>query len=517
MTESTALQLSSESAQRLKGIERGIEKEGLRVTPEGFIAQTQHPKALGSTLTHPSITTDYSEALLEFITPKHGSVIQSLNQLAELHTFALERMGDEHIWPASMPCRIQGEASIPIADYGSSNVGLMKHVYRRGLEVRYGRIMQAIAGIHYNVSFPHAFWQSYQRELGDTNSLDHFRSAHYFHLIRNFHRHSWLLYYLFGASPVLDHSFFDGHQPTLTQYGDTTWGLPHATSLRMSDLGYTNSAQQGLYIGYDSLDDYVRTLSHAVHQPYAAYEQLGVKDANGDYQQLNANILQIENEYYSEIRPKRVARSGERPVQALQRGGVEYIEVRALDINPFLPVGIDAQTCRFIDAFALYCLLSHSAQQCPNEWAEIAQNRDLIIKQGRDPSLTLSYCGRSMTVQEWVKEILSGVAQAANLLDSAYGNYQTSEAVEAQMRKGENPELTPSGQMMQCIHAGQEFVDLVQTLAREHADTLKALPMNEARTTTLEQTATSSLEEQTQREQSDDLSFEDYLNQYNQL
>ncbi len=517
MTSNTSFRLNNKATAALTGMARGIEKEGLRYTQEGFISQLEHPRALGSTLTHPSITTDYSEALLEFITPKLESIEGSLECLRELHAFTLARMPGENIWPASMPCRLDGAHSIPIAQYGTSNIGLIKNIYRRGLDVRYGRIMQAIAGIHYNVSLPQAFWLSYQEQLGDQSSERDFRSTQYFHLIRNFHRHSWVLYYLFGASPVLDASFFGDRTPKLDAYGKRTWGLPYATSLRMSDLGYTNSAQQDLHIGYDSLDDYIRTLSHAVQQPYPPYEQLGIKDAEGEYQQLNANILQIENEYYSEIRPKRVARSGERPVHALARGGVEYIEVRALDINPFLPVGIDATVCRFLDAFVLYCLFSHSAKQCPDEWAEIAANRSVIINRGREPGLSLSYCGTRKTVSDWVKHILDGTLEWAEYLDSAHGGHAYAQAVAAQQSKAQDPRLTPSGQVMTAIESGQEFYDFVSELADQHAGAILGSGLSRSREQALEQLAATSLREQAEREALTEPPLDEFLTDYNRL
>ncbi len=135
--------------------------------------------------------------------------------------------------------------------------------------------------------------------------------------------------------------------------------LPYATSLRMSDLGYTNSAQSSLNISYNNLPDYIQGLRQAISTPSAEYASIGIK-VDGEYQQLNSNILQIENEFYSTIRPKRTTQSGERPTCALKRRGVEYIEVRALDVNPFSAVGINAEQMRFLDLFLIYCLLEQS-------------------------------------------------------------------------------------------------------------------------------------------------------------
>lgn len=517
MSNSAKLHLSDNALAALSGIQRGIEKEGLRFTPNAQIAQTAHPAALGSTLTHPNITTDYSESLLEFITPKQSSLEDSIGFLTDLHNFTLSNIGDEQVWPASMPCRLQGEESIPIAVYGSSNVGMMKHIYRRGLAVRYGRIMQSIAGIHYNVSLSDDFWHAYQAQLGVAGSMGDFRSERYFHLIRNFHRHSWLLYYLFGASPVLDESFFDGRTPSLQKFNSHTYGAPYATSLRMSDLGYTNSAQQDLHISYDSLADYIKTLSFAVHQPHQPYEDIGIKNTAGDYIQLNANILQIENEYYSEIRPKRVARSGERPVQALQDRGVEYIEVRALDINPFLPVGIDATEGRFIDAFVVYCLLSDSPQQCPNEWSEIADNLKSIINQGRNPDLHMTCCGETDSVQDWASNLINKISESAALLDESYGTDLYGASIEQQRLKADDPSNTPSGQLMQMVEDGGEFIDIVQSLSQQHYTAMQQQGLDAEVDQQQQEIAEQSLAEHAQREQQDEISFDQYLEDYNQL
>src|SRR5690554_2847852 len=142
----------------LKGILRGIEKEGLRVDAEGALARTPHPTQLGSALTNPSITTDYSEALLELITGTHGSIQSLRGELEDVHRFVASQLQNEFIWNQSMPAILPGEADIPIGWYGSSNTGMLKHVYRRGLAERYGKAMQCIAGVHYNFSLPDELW-----------------------------------------------------------------------------------------------------------------------------------------------------------------------------------------------------------------------------------------------------------------------------------------------------------------------------------------------------------------------
>lgn len=325
---------------------RGLERESLRYTPEGALTQTPHPKALGAALTHRWITTDFAESLLEFITPVSHEVDTLLAQMSDIHHFAQTKLGDEKLWPLSMPCYVGSEEGIVLAQYGSSNTGKMKTLYREGLKRRYGSLMQIISGVHFNFSFPESFWDALFGEQ-EESARQTSKSAAYFGVIRNYYRFGWLIPYLFGASPALCSSFLQGRKTDLPfeSIGKTLY-LPYATSLRLSDLGYTNSAQSVLQIGFNSIEQYLQGLNEAIRTPSAEFAKLGVK-VEGEYRQLNSNVLQIENELYAPIRPKRVTQSGERPSQALARAGVEYIEVRSLDVNPFSPIGINEDQVRF--------------------------------------------------------------------------------------------------------------------------------------------------------------------------
>ncbi len=500
-------------------IRRGIEKEGLRVEGDGRIAQTPHPRGLGSKLTHPHITTDYSEALLEYITPVTCRPEDALDFLADLHRFSYRELGDELIWPASMPARLSGNASVPIADYGSSHVGTMKHVYRKGLDVRYGRIMQAIAGVHYNLSFPDTLWQQLQAiDDAEAQALSDYRSSRYFGLIRQFRRHSWLLMYLFGASPAFDQSFLDGREAPpelgLRRHGEATLLSPYATSLRMSGLGYQNKVQAQLKICFNSLSNYVGTLRHAIATPWPAYEAQGVKTGAG-WQQLNANILQIENEYYSDIRPKRVARQDETPSQALEARGVEYIEIRCLDLNPFLPLGIDATQMRFLDTFMLWCLLSESPWIDDAECDHLDDNRRLVVERGRDPEARLYLDGVERQLAERAEEIFAELGQVAELLDAQEGGSPHAEALEALAPRLRDSTRTPAGQLLSLLEAsGDDFVEATLALAREQAAQWRDEAMDPAREALFTELGETSHRQQRELEAADDGSFDDFLGRY---
>src|ERR1700758_3483991 len=423
--------------QLLQGGRKGVEKESLRVTPPGRLAGTPHPRALGSALTSEHITTDYSEALIELVTPAFTHSWELLQYLLDLHQFVYRHLGDELLWATSMPCAIERDEDIPLAQYGTSNVGRMKTIYRRGLGLRYGRMMQAISGVHFNYSFPLPFWEVYADILQSRDHGTQFVSARYFDLLRNYRRFGWIVLYLFGVSPVVCKSFLKGRDIQLPEFTANTAFEPYATSLRMSDVGYRNRNQAGLAVSVNSLDEYVRDLTRAISSPHPPFEALGVK-VDGVYRQLNANILQIENEYYSFIRPKRVARSGERPTKALRRAGVEYVEVRALDVSAFDPVGVNQNKLRFLEAFLALCLMKESAPIAPAEQDALDENPRPGAGRGREPGLMLWREGRSVPMREWAAELLDTMTGICEVLDHGDPGRPYSQALATQAAKVED-------------------------------------------------------------------------------
>ena len=484
----------------------GIERECLRVDSRGQLALTPHPIALGSALTHPQITTDYSESLLEFITPAETDPAVTLDDLEQIHRFAYSKLDNEYLWSPSMPCPLPEEEVIPIARYGNSNIGRLKYVYRKGLALRYGKTMQCIAGIHYNFSLPETVWPVLQAAEGDTQSLRDYQSERYIALIRNFRRYSWLLMYLFGASPALDAGFLRGRAHKLEQLDADSLYLPYATSLRMSDLGYQSSAQAGLTPCYNDLASYTDSLRKAVSTPYPAYAEAGTKK-DGEWQQLNTNILQIENEYYSNIRPKRVTYSGERPIQALMARGVQYVEVRCLDINPFLPMGIDLTCARFMDAFVLFCALQDSPELGGGECSGCTDNFLTVVKEGRKPGLQLCRNGEAVSLQDWANELLEQIGQISTLLDQSHGSDTHVQALAAQRAKVADPALTPSAQVLASLKANNEtFAQFSFRQSQAHADYFRSQPLSDEQRAAFEESVQQSLADQaaTEAEQSGD-------------
>ena len=496
---------------------KGIEKESLRLASKGCIAGTPHPAALGSALTHPYITTDYSEALIELITPPFADIRDSLDYLYNIHQFVYDHLDDEILLGTSMPCGIDGDESIPIAEYGSSNIGRMKHVYRHGLWHRYGRTMQAIAGIHFNYSVPETLWVALHQQHNSQLSLEQFTSESYFDLIRNFLRLGWLILYLFGASPAICKSFFKSRPALMAQFDefdDDTLYHPYATSLRMSDIGYKSKNQANLRIDYNSLGGYVNSLGNAIETPYPDYEKIGVV-INGEYRQLNSNILQIENEFYSTIRPKQIINSGEKPTLALKKRGVLYIEMRSLDLDVFNPIGIDEAKARFIEALLLTCLLKDSPRISEHDHRVNNANQLLVANFGRRPGLELDKGEQKIPLRDWAEEILDSMQPVCATLDREVAGKPYSSALAQQQSIIQNPDLTPSARILDCMtQTRQPFSAFALNKSIEHARYFNANKLDKIHTQAFDEIAELSLTKQQEIENKEQIPFDDFLKQY---
>lgn len=507
-----------QSLPAIKGIRRGIERESLRIQPDGNLAQTEHPASLGAAMTHSNITTDFSESQMEFITPVSDSVDILLAQLGDIHGYVMRHLGDEQLWPLSMPCLLKGgEQQIPLAQYGQSNVGRMKTLYRQGLHHRYGSRMQVISGVHFNFSMPDSFWSEWHRQEGGNTLLQDFVSEQYMGLARNVYRFGWLIPYLFGASPALCGSFLNGteHKLPFERLGKGTLYLPYATSLRLSDLGYTNSSQADLNISLDSLEKYVASLRKAIGTHDPEFAKIGVK-VDGEYRQLNDNVLQIENELYAPIRPKRTADSGEKPTDALNTRGIEYIELRSVDVNPYAAVGIDSTQVRFLDTFLLWCLLTPSAPLTEAENTLNRRNFNKVVLEGRKPGLELEVFGEaSMSLTDLGERYFAELKEVADLLDACCGKGCYGKAHQAHLAAIKDPTKTLSAKLLADLKAqDKDILPFGLALSKHYHDQLLTSRPLYWEDSYFDKEGCRSIARQHKVEQSESVDFDTFLTDY---
>ncbi|WFF38615.1 glutamate--cysteine ligase [Moraxella nasibovis] len=503
------------------GMQRGIEKEGLRMQPDGYAAKTFHPAKLGSKLTHPYITTDYSENLLELITEPKPTIKVALDMLKDLHLLVHRSLeNDELMWPMSMPCMSSDtDSDIPLADYGSSNIGKLKTLYRSGLGVRYGRKMQTIAGLHYNLSVGDDLfgkWFNQSETNGTDDDFVQFKNAKYLALIRNFKRLTPLVLYLLGASPAVCGTFLSGREHGLIPLGEScSFYQPNGTSLRMGKLGYTNSVQEDLDIRYNDLNEYITGLRRAIGTPFADFAKIGVDDDNGNPIQINSHILQIENEFYSPIRPKQVTKSGETPTAALAARGIAYVEFRAIDLDPYSDIGITMATACFLEILALYCLLTDSKELHKDEEKRLADNIDTIVNHGRADGVQIfDDNGEKVDFRAWLVHHLTQMQAIADAFDAHHGGNDYRSALAMMQGKASNPAFTLSAQIEEDSRRVGGTWALGKILAQKHQKALLTHALSPSQEQHFDDIAKQSLQEQAKLESSDTISFYDYVQAY---
>jgi glutamate--cysteine ligase len=489
---------------------RGLERETLRTDSSGNLSRRPHPAALGSKLTHSLITTDFCESQLELITPVKRSAADALDLLEDVHRFVNAGLEDELIWPTSMPCELPVDNEIPLARYGSSNIAKLKETYRSGLGYRYGRTMQTICAVHYNFSFQDSFWQHLAKLEGASEALPAFRSRRYFDMMRNFRRLSWLPTYLFGASPAVCDSFVNAREHNLQRLNDTTLYMAEATSLRNGGLGYQSDTQSGLIdICYNSLDNYVHSLAEAVCTEFNEYRELS--ETHRNIIQVNSNVLQSEAEFYTTVRAKRVPAEGQSLLEALTLDGVQYVEVRLLDVDPYSPVGIDEKTIHFMDILLLYCLLTTSPEHDDALCRAVEDNMRAVVTHGRG-NVSLNNDGKQVPLTTWATTVIADLMELAQELDNLMGNSHYQDAIAAQKLKVLDSQLTPSARMLNMIGEGS-FLSFALGRAAEHRDYFNSQPMDREQFAHFQMLASQSAASWQQLESEPQIPFTEYLAQ----
>lgn len=411
----------------------GIERESQRVTPSGDLALTDHPAVFGDKLHNPRITTDFAESQLELITPPLNSIEESYDMLRQIHDEAEAGLGDELLWPLSMPPRLPSEDQIRIATFNDSPKGREKEEYRRDLAKRYGKKMQMISGLHVNFSFHEDMLEYLVEKWGSDADKRKLKDELYFALTRNFLRYRWLLIYLFGASPSIDptyDSILCGELAVIEKCCPACCGQigryeQYAASLRVSRYGYSNTQRKPYMVSFNSLEEYVSS-----------------------FRNLLRNVLKKESEFYSSIRLKPHREEGKSQLDALAEQGVNYIEVRIMDLDPYERVGISLQQLYVLHLFLLFCLFEQSPPVTQKEWKIINENHHMASLFGRKPNLKLQrYDKKKDTLKRWAEEILSKMGQIAKLMDLSDETLRYQDTVAEEVLKVNDPKHIPSARI----------------------------------------------------------------------
>jgi glutamate--cysteine ligase len=440
----------------------GFERETLRIN-NSSISRSPHPTELGSACCNKFITIDFCESQLELITPPLLGSSPALKKLSDIHHFVTHKIGNESIWPFSMPPKINSEDDIPIGTFGTSHEGIFKHIYRVGLSNRYGRGMQSISGFHYNYSHPNILWDI----LSDFTHVNksQIRSLVYFNILRNIHKMNWLLIYLFGSSPVIGNKILSNNNDSFEKLDQETSYLPYATSLRMSEYGYSNVNRKNISVSLSTLDDYVDDLRRATMTEEPRY--LEYEDKR--YSQLNTNILQIEAEYYAVARAKSEKFNFIRPSANLKYGGVDFLELRSIDINPFSRIGIDNETALFLEIFMLFCTVNECELFDKEAMQDINDNDLTIAKYGRKPNISLKKDNGTILMKNWAMDILDQMLSIAEQLDTGDSKYTS---VICKMKsKVKNQEKTQSAKILdKLLGENISHTELGVVIAEENKD-----------------------------------------------
>lgn len=443
----------------------GLERETLRISKTGKLSQKPHPISLGSPLTHPYFSTDFGESQLEWNTPPLASFSKAKKFLHDLMSYTKHVNSTELFWPYSMPCELTD--NITIARYGSSYEAQKKELYRKGLCYRYGKKLQMISSLHFNFSFSHRFWDLFYDLSGSKKNKQDFINDNYFKTIRNFLCEGWLLTYLFGASPAMHQSYIQKVPKGFKKIGSTLIH-PDATSVRMSYLGYYSRIQDQLTISFKDLNTYLKDMEFAISTPCPLYQKIGTMK-NGEPIQINDHFLQIENEHYARIRPKRIPHKGETPLIALKNRGVEYLELRAIDLNPFDPLGITKEQFLFQHQFLLYCLLKESSTLSEETRCSLIGNQQKVALFGRKKGLELK-CRSAITLKQWASRIFDQIEPISKLLGPEYVNN-----LKQERKKLDNPSLTPSAQVVAALET-ESLEAFGLKWAKHHQKEFKPVP-----------------------------------------
>ncbi|MGL5989977.1 bifunctional glutamate--cysteine ligase GshA/glutathione synthetase GshB [Cetobacterium sp.] len=341
----------------------GIEKESLRVKENGELCITEHPKVFGDKLKHPFITVDFSESQIEMITPVQKSVESAYNFLKNIHEVVSINLKDEYLWSQSVPPILPEDSKIPVAKF-ENNKELEE--YRQKLGEKYGRKKQLLSGIHFNFSFDDEFLKELY-ELSSSNlSLKDFKNEIYLKISRNYFKYGWIVIYLLGASPVVHETYLQNCIDKMKKFTEDTYYFENIVSFRNSSCGYRNKDE--FYVNYESVNKYVNSLKGLIDK----------------------NVISSPKEYYSPIRLK--TKNTKEILNELESNGIDYLEFRSIDLNPFSKIGIEKLDLKFLHIFILFLFLKEEEEFTEKDYFRYLKNQELLANNGNSKDFKLICC-----------------------------------------------------------------------------------------------------------------------------
>lgn len=386
----------------------GLEREGLRVTSDGVLSTKPHPSIFGDKKENPYITTDFSESQLEVITPVFDSAKDTVEFLDSLYNIAALELEDEYIWPQSMPAITPDEKEIPLAVF--SNNSNDQH-YREYLAAKYGGKKQLISGLHINFSLGDQLLQILYQQTSQNQSLQQYKNELYLKLTRNYLRYNWLLIYLLGSTNMIHKSFEKACVETLEEVSAETYTSQDATSFRNSMCGYQN--RQEIQPDYSSIEKYVSTIDSYIEE----------------------GVLKDIRELYSPIRLKS---NGLYSTKNLLQNGIQYVEIRTIDCNPFVKSGLSVDDLNFVHLFLLYSITKYESMYV--HWQEESEsNSKQVAVAGQNPNTMLVKDGEPTSLQKWGVAIIEELLEFNKKFDLPF-----KQIIEQKLKVIQNHELTYS-------------------------------------------------------------------------
>ncbi|EGT5620117.1 bifunctional glutamate--cysteine ligase GshA/glutathione synthetase GshB [Clostridium perfringens] len=425
----------------------GLEKENVRVTESGNLALTPHPKAFGDREKNAYIKTDFSESQLEMVTPVCNTLEEVYSFICNLNkVVSLEIMKNgEFLWPQSNPPILPREEEIPIAKLSNRE----DELYRENLSYKYGKKKQVISGIHYNFSFKEEFIKLLYKELKVEKDFREFKDDIYLRMARNFQKYHWLLIYLTGASPVFHESYIEEIKEEGEKLGEDSYYIKDDTSLRNSSYGYKN--KKDYYISYNSIEEYASDIKNLV------------KDKE----------IQSIKEYYNPIRLKSLG--SEDMLESLLHKGIDYLEVRLLDLDPLSIQGVSKETLYLVHLFMIYTLLKENKEITYKDQEEFFKNHDMVALKGRNEEAVIYENGVPVLLKDKGREILSEMDEIVEILFS--NNEEFKNVIKRALEKINNPHDTISEKLIKDIKE-EGYINFHMRLAKEYLNNFKNKEFN---------------------------------------